>query len=132
MNRLCPKLSEFFLILVVLQLILSTHTCTHTGMSSKITLLTEMEGFSFLDQKLNIDIKTYVCSVQISLSHTHTHTPTCARCAPSCAVLQTSSGIVKSWQLLSACILLLSSSPLLIHHLFLCVSLTLLLSLCET
>ena len=65
-------------------------------------------------------------------THTRTHTHTPAPCSPSRAVLQTPSGMVKSWQLLSACILLLSFSPLLIHHLSLCVSLTRLPSLCET
>ncbi len=66
-----------------------------------------------------------------SHTHTHTHTRELALRSPSCAVLQASAGIVQSWQLLSACVLLLSFLAPLIHHVSLCMSLTLHLSLCE-
>lgn len=123
MNRLCPKESGVFLT----QMVYTKHTHTHTELSCEFILLTEMLRLSFLALWLNIDITTYVYCV--SLSHTHINTS-----------LLTAHHLVlfyrphQGWLNPGSCFRLVSScsvSLLLIHHLSLCLSLTL-LSLCET
>lgn len=92
-----------------------TNTSAPAEMSSKITLLNEMERLSLQAPRTS---QRPILYSSLSLVHTLAH------CSPSCAVLRSPSGLVKSRQLL----LLLGFSPLLIHHLSLCVSLALLLS----